>query len=139
MPPCTPSCLGWVGQARAGQEGLGNRGGGGVSDRLMAHLRSCQITCQREAGMESILFRSTINLGTLGFIPAPHGQSFLKLLSTRTVRELSGPEVLVCLRVHAHVVKAKKVRVFSMSMQSHRGLADSVKYVCVRVCTCERA
>lgn len=45
----------------------------GTNGRLMAHLHSCQITCQHAPGTESILFQATINLGPLGFIPPLHG------------------------------------------------------------------
>lgn len=45
----------------------------GTNGRLMAHLHSCQITCQHAPGTESILFQATINLGPLGFIPPFHG------------------------------------------------------------------
>lgn len=45
----------------------------GANRRLMAHLHSCQITCQHAPGTESILFQATINLGPLGFIPRLRG------------------------------------------------------------------
>lgn len=45
----------------------------GANGRLMAHLHSCQITCQHAPGTESILFQATINLGPVGFIPPLHG------------------------------------------------------------------